>query len=89
MFGAVQAVAAPPADALAGSVPGWVGTWAHGSLWRRPAAHHPHTRLLDAPQIVHTSIPGKQIRIRFTNEFGTQPLHIGVATVALSAGGAN
>jgi lysophospholipase L1-like esterase len=89
VLGAVQVVAAPPADAPAGSVPVWVGTWATAPFGGDP--WHTIPTLVDSTlrEIVHTSIPGKQIRIRFTNEFGTQPLQIGAATVALSAGGAN
>lgn len=36
---------------------------------------------------VHVSIPASQIRIRFSNAFGTQPLPITAATVALPTGG--
>lgn len=36
---------------------------------------------------VHISIPGSQIRVRFSNVFGTQPLPITAVTVALPAGG--
>jgi lysophospholipase L1-like esterase len=38
-------------------------------------------------QIVHVSIGGAQIRVRFSNAFGTTPLVISSAHVALSAGG--
>lgn len=34
-------------------------------------------------QIVHTSIGGSSVRVRFSNEYGTQPLVIGAAHVAL------
>jgi lysophospholipase L1-like esterase len=37
-------------------------------------------------EIVHTSIAGKSVRVRFTNEFGTEPLRIDAATIAVSAG---
>lgn len=67
----------------------WVGTWAtapfDGDPW------HTIPALADSTlrEIVHTSIAGKELRITFTNEFGTQPLRIDAATVALSAGGSN
>jgi lysophospholipase L1-like esterase len=38
-------------------------------------------------EIVHISIGGPQIRILFTNEFGTDPLTIGAAHVGVSQGG--
>jgi lysophospholipase L1-like esterase len=38
-------------------------------------------------EIAHISIGGPQIRIRFTNEFGIDPLTVSDAHVALSAGG--
>ena len=64
----------------------WVGTWAtspfDGDPW------HGVPTLVDSTlrEIVHTSIAGKALRIRFTNEFGTEPLRIDAATVALSTG---
>jgi lysophospholipase L1-like esterase len=65
----------------------WVGTWAaspfDGDPW------HTIPTLVDSTlrEIVHTSIAGKELRVQFTNEFGTEPLRIDAATVALSAGG--
>jgi lysophospholipase L1-like esterase len=38
-------------------------------------------------EIVHLSIGGPQVRIVFTNEFGTDPLTIGAAHIAVSQGG--
>jgi lysophospholipase L1-like esterase len=38
-------------------------------------------------EIVHVSLGGSQIRVVFTNEFGTEPLTIGAAQVAISQGG--
>jgi lysophospholipase L1-like esterase len=38
-------------------------------------------------EIVHVSIGGPQIRVVFTNEFGTDPLTIGAAHAAVSQGG--
>jgi lysophospholipase L1-like esterase len=39
-------------------------------------------------QIVHVSAGGSQVRVRFSNEFGSDPLTLSDARVALSAGGA-
>src|ERR1017187_2873243 len=38
-------------------------------------------------EIVHISIGGPQVRVIFTNEFGTEPLIIGAANVGVSQGG--
>jgi lysophospholipase L1-like esterase len=38
-------------------------------------------------EIVHISIGGPTVRVVFTNEFGTEPLTIGAAQVAVSQGG--
>jgi hypothetical protein len=74
----------------ASSVPAaWVGTWAtspfDGDPW------HTIPTLVDSTlrEIVHTSIAGKELRVRFTNEFGKEALRIDAATVALSAGGSS
>ncbi|HKR28702.1 MAG TPA: SGNH/GDSL hydrolase family protein [Acidobacteriaceae bacterium] len=62
----------------------WIGTWA--------ASPHTNTRgepptLVDSTlrEIVHTSIAGKMLRVRFTNEFGTEPLRIDAATIATAS----
>jgi lysophospholipase L1-like esterase len=64
----------------------WVGSWATSPFGGDP--WHTIPTLVDSTlrEIVHTSIPGKALRVRFTNEFGTEPLRIDAATVALSAG---
>jgi lysophospholipase L1-like esterase len=66
--------------------PRWVGTWATSPL--SGDAWHTTPTLVDSTlrEIVHTSIPGKALRVRFTNEFGTEPLRVDAATVALSTG---
>src|ERR1019366_10686281 len=38
--------------------------------------------------IVHTSIGGNQVRVRLSNAFGTQPLAIGAAHIAIRSAGA-
>lgn len=40
-------------------------------------------------QVLRTSIGGDQVRVRFTNLFGTSPLEIDGARIALSAGGSS
>src|SRR5208283_1565420 len=65
--------------------PQWVGTWATSPM----QADGINIRLFSSVtmrEIVHISAGGEQIRLRFTNEFGIDPLTIGDAHVALSAG---
>jgi lysophospholipase L1-like esterase len=62
----------------------WVGTWA--------ASPSPQSAVLNESdltirEIVHTSIGGKRIQIRFTNVFGTEPLTIAAAHVAIRSTG--
>jgi lysophospholipase L1-like esterase len=76
------------ATSLAQSVPQpqWVGTWATAPM----QADGNNLRLFSGVtlrEIVHISTGGEQIRLRFTNEFGTDPLTVADAHVALSAGG--
>ena len=40
-------------------------------------------------EIVHVSIGGETVRVVFTNEFGTEPLTIGAAHIAISQGGSS
>lgn len=82
-FAAGAAIDAQSLDTLQ-----WVGTWAASPM---PAIEgfsvHPFggTTLRE---IVHVSNGGQQVRVRFTNEFGSDPLTINDGHVALSAGGA-
>jgi lysophospholipase L1-like esterase len=65
----------------------WVGTWATAPYL---ADGQPNIRMLEGVtlrEIAHISIGGAQVRIRFTNEFGLDPLMVSDAHVALSAGG--
>jgi len=68
----------------------WFTTWATSnqepvrnpadSIDRRPIFANRTVR-----QIAHVSIGGTSVRVRFTNEYGNQPLVIGAAHVALGA----
>ena len=65
--------------------PQWVGTWATSPM----QADGFNIRLLTGVtlrEIAHISVGGPQVRIRFTNEFGLDPLTVSDAHVALSAG---
>jgi lysophospholipase L1-like esterase len=68
----------------------WVGTWAAAPQLTEPANMPPEPGLADATlrQVVHVSVGGKRLRLRFSNAFGVKPLTILSAHVAASAGGA-
>ena len=67
----------------------WVGTWAASPQLTEPANMPPGPGLADATlrQVVHVSLGGKRLRVRFSNAFGTKPLKILSAHLATSAGG--
>jgi len=84
VFTAGFLTAQPPAHQSAST--NWVGTWATsafgGDAW------HTVPTLVDSTlrEVVHTSIAGTQVRVRLTNEFGIEPLRVGAASIATSAG---
>src|SRR5215470_1223926 len=65
----------------------WIGTWAaspqHWLLGGLQSFENQTIRL-----IVHTSAGGKRVRVRLSNAFGEQPLHIGAAHIARRTTGA-
>ncbi len=64
----------------------WVGSWAAAPM----LADGNNLRLFSSVtlrEIVHISLGGTQIRLRFTNEFGSDPLLVNDVHVARSAGG--
>jgi lysophospholipase L1-like esterase len=65
----------------------WVTTWGCGPQLTEPG-NLPPAPLANATlrQFVHTTIGGKQLRVRFSNAYGTSPVTINSAHVALSAG---
>jgi len=81
--------------ARSGSSAHWVGTWATAAVQRAqspppqtgsaPARAQPPLDLADTTlrEIVHVSIGGSRARVVFSNAFGTAPLTIGAASVAL------
>jgi lysophospholipase L1-like esterase len=64
----------------------WVGTWAASPVGEEVTAREPSPGNATYRNIVHLSIGGDTIRVLLTNEFGTAPLGIGAAHVALNAG---
>jgi lysophospholipase L1-like esterase len=80
----------PPARAQAGrTIDHWVGTWATAVVPRpqgAPPAPGPapvNFNRQTLRQIVHTSIGGDRVRVVLSNAFGTAPLLVGAANVAL------
>ena len=90
--------AAPPLtkDAAVPASPGvhWVGSWACAPVPEPPkikqaeqaAAAGPRENDTTVRDVVHLSLGGKVIRLRFSNEPGTTPLKLGPVRVGFSAG---
>lgn len=66
----------------------WIGTWACSPQLGDPGNAPPAPGFNDATlrQIVHVSVGGRQLRLRFSNTFGERPLTIVATHIALSAG---
>ncbi|MGO8718451.1 MAG: SGNH/GDSL hydrolase family protein [Acidobacteriaceae bacterium] len=64
----------------------WVATWGAGMVAVDPG-RAPDFTGQTLREIVHTSVGGQQARVWLSNRFGTEPLHIGAAHIALSASG--
>jgi lysophospholipase L1-like esterase len=66
----------------------WVGTWASSPQLATPAQMPPGQGFADTTvrQLIRVSIGGKRIRVRLSNAFGTAPLTIVGAHVALANG---
>ena len=62
----------------------WVGSWASSQQIPEPRNALDPNDLRDATlrQIVHLTIGGKELRVRLSNAFGTEPLHITSAHIA-------
>lgn len=80
------AVADPPAATPAASASAsgdWVGTWATAVV--RPVSGQALAGFTDTTlrQRLHVSVGGSEVRLRLSNVYGTQPLVVGAATLAL------
>jgi lysophospholipase L1-like esterase len=67
----------------------WTGTWST-AVTGAATAPLPATVFENQTlrQVVHTSIAGRSLRVRLSNEYGTEPLAIGEARIARRAAGA-
>jgi len=69
----------------------WVGTWSASPQHAEPPFVLPTPAQFDNQtirQVVHTSIAGRKVRVRLSNELGTTPLVIGAVTIARHRAGA-
>src|ERR1700721_801325 len=83
----IALVPAFAADSLAQTTPQWVGTWATAPMVADGGFNVRPFSGTTLREIVHISAGGAQIRVRFTNAYGLDPLTISDAHVALSAAG--
>jgi lysophospholipase L1-like esterase len=67
----------------------WVGTWMSAQQLVEPGNLPPAPGFADATlrQVMHVSLGGRVLRVRFSNEFGRAPLTLVSARIARSAGG--
>ena len=64
----------------------WVGTWAASPVGSQVNSGQPGPANSTYRNIVHISMGGPSLRVQLTNEFGTEPLKVGAADIAVSAG---
>ena len=64
----------------------WVGTWAASPMDSHVGFGQPSPANSTYRNVVHISSGGDSLRVELTNEFGSRPLTIGAAHVALSVG---
>jgi lysophospholipase L1-like esterase len=93
-LGALGGLLATPPPASAGPKQGadavqWVGTWATAPQLTEPANLPPAPGFTDTTlrQLVHVSIGGRTLRVRFSNALGRTALTLRSARIALAAGG--
>jgi lysophospholipase L1-like esterase len=67
--------------------PRWLGSWSASPMVADGGFRVQPFGDMTLREIVRVSVGGKEIRVRFTNEFGTDPLTIADAHVAISDGG--
>src|SRR6185312_5851177 len=76
-----------PANAAGPRGDRWVGTWATSPVALSNSAGKFGGADTTFREIVHVSLGGPAVRIIVSNEFGLDPLTVGAANIALSAGG--
>ena len=84
---------AAPVPALAQDKADWIATWAASPqpVWDAdffaPVGIPRALRDQTIRQVARVSLGGSQVRVEFSNEYGTRPLVIGAAHVALAGKG--
>jgi lysophospholipase L1-like esterase len=81
----LSGIAAADGDTSTPPSANWVGTWAAVPT-ATPATSTPALDNETIRQVIHTSVAGSEVRLRLTNEFGSQPLRVGEVHVARRAG---
>jgi lysophospholipase L1-like esterase len=76
---ALGVAAASPLSVAASGNPPWIGTWGVSPTPMNPVDYGGHT----LREIVHTSVSGTNVRLRFSNEFGDAPLVLSDVHLAL------
>jgi lysophospholipase L1-like esterase len=84
LFTASFVLAAFPNLAAASTGKHWIGTWGTAPV-AVANKHHDFTAATTLRQIVHVSLGGSTLRVVFTNEFGTDALTLGGASIAIPA----
>jgi lysophospholipase L1-like esterase len=67
----------------------WIGTWVSGQQLTEERNNPPEPGLSNNTlrQVVHVTLGGNRIRLQFSNEYGTSPVTIKAAHIAVSKGG--
>jgi lysophospholipase L1-like esterase len=65
----------------------WIATWT-ASMYEVPARNVLHVAGQTIRQLATITLGGERVRIRLSNEYGSQPLKVGTASIALADSGA-
>jgi lysophospholipase L1-like esterase len=81
----------PSVSAKGGSGEHWVGTWSASPMAANSVPGQGNSGFSNQTvrHIAHVSIAGNRLRVRLSNAYGTGPLNIGAAHVALQSSGAS
>lgn len=82
----VLLLVAAPAARAEGPGEHWVGTWAASPMGHPVNPGQPSPENTTYRDVVHISMGGPSLRVQLTNEFGSEPLTVGAAHIAMSAG---
>lgn len=74
---------------ISSAMDGWVGTWATAPLLVGTSDMPPEPGLTNSTlrQIVRVSLGGEEVRLRFSNIFGKEPLKVNAVSIAAAAEG--